>query len=82
MADNNTPLDATDRVCVVRRDTNGVGTIGSVTPDMILPGAFTPGAHIADITVTGTYATDDDAIEAAINGILAVLIANGLMAAA
>jgi predicted deacylase len=43
----------------------------------------TPAAQaeaIADITVTGTYATDDDAIEAAVNGILAVLRAHGMVA--
>lgn len=38
------------------------------------------GTALADITVTGTYGTDDDAIEAAINGILAVLRSHGLIA--
>jgi len=37
-------------------------------------------AHIADITVTGTYGTDDDAIQTAINSIIAVLEAYGLTA--
>jgi len=44
---------------------------------------FTPAAPagaIADVVVTGTYADDDDAIEAAINGILAVLRSNGMIA--
>lgn len=41
-----------------------------------------PEANVADVTVTGTYADDDDAIETAINGILAILVAKGLMAAA
>lgn len=36
---------------------------------------------IADLDLTGTYATDDDAIEAAVNGILAALRANGIIAA-
>ena len=46
---------------------------------------FAPAAAataIADIVVTGTYATDDDAIGGAVNGILAILRANGLLAAA
>ena len=37
-------------------------------------------AHIADVTVTGTYADDDDAIETAINSIIAVLEAYGFTA--
>lgn len=36
---------------------------------------------IADLALTGTYETDDDAIEAAVNGILAALRANGIIAA-
>lgn len=44
---------------------------------------FAPAAEasaIADISVTGTYATDDTPIETAINSILAVLRANGMIA--
>lgn len=37
-------------------------------------------AAVADITVTGTYATDDSAIETAVNGALAALRAHGLIA--
>ena len=37
-------------------------------------------AAVADITVTGTYATDDTPIETAINGILASLREHGLIA--
>lgn len=37
-------------------------------------------AAIADISVTGTYATDDDAIETAVNGILAALRGAGIIA--
>lgn len=37
-------------------------------------------AAVADITVTGTYATDDTPIETAVNGILASLRAHGLIA--
>lgn len=44
---------------------------------------FAPAAQasaITDISVTGTYADDDDAIELAVNSILAVLRSNGLIA--
>ena len=44
---------------------------------------FAPAAQasaITDVTVTGVYADDDDAIETAINSILAVLRSNGLIA--
>lgn len=37
-------------------------------------------ATIADVTVTGTYATDDTPIETAINSIIAVLKSHGLIA--
>jgi hypothetical protein len=37
-------------------------------------------AAVADITVSGTYATDDTPIETAVNGILAALRAHGLIA--
>lgn len=37
-------------------------------------------AAVADISVSGTYATDDTPIETAINGILAALRAHGLIA--
>ena len=37
-------------------------------------------ATIADLSVTGTYATDDTPIETAINSIIAVLDAHGLTA--
>lgn len=37
-------------------------------------------AAISDISVTGTYGDDDDAIEAAVNGILACLREKGLIA--
>ena len=39
-------------------------------------------SNIATVTVTGTYANDDDALETAINSIIAVLINNGFVAAA
>lgn len=37
-------------------------------------------AAVVDLSVTGTYATDDTPIETAINGILATLRAHGLIA--
>lgn len=37
-------------------------------------------AAVADISVTGTYATDDTPIETAVNGILAALRKHGLIA--
>jgi hypothetical protein len=37
-------------------------------------------AAVADISVTGTYATDDTPIETAINGILAALREKGIIA--
>jgi len=37
-------------------------------------------AAVADISVSGTYATDDTPIETAVNGILAALRAHGLIA--
>ncbi len=40
----------------------------------------TQASAIDDITVTGTYADDDDNIEAAINGILAALRGVGIIA--
>lgn len=42
----------------------------------------TQAAALDDITVTGTYATDDDAIETAVNGILAALRGAGIIASA
>jgi hypothetical protein len=39
----------------------------------ILPSTETKASAIADISVTGTYATDDTPIETAINSILAVM---------
>lgn len=47
-------------------------------------GAISPpvaAGAIADLALTGTYTTDDDAIEAAVNGILAALRTNGIIAA-
>lgn len=43
-------------------------------------GGIAPVTAISDVTVTGTYATDDDAIETAINSILAALRTHGIVA--
>jgi hypothetical protein len=43
--------------------------------------AQSPAAKLADLSVTGTYATDDTPIETAVNGILAILQNAGLMKA-
>ena len=55
-----------------------------VCEELVVGGvAFAPAAAataISDLTLTGTYGTDDDGIEAAINGILAILRANGMLA--
>lgn len=50
-------------------DTNSVPQIGDAQ------------TAIADVTVTGTYADDDDAIELAINSIIAALVYHGLVKA-
>ncbi len=39
-------------------------------------------ASIADLAVTGTYATDDTPIETAVNAIIAALVEFGIIAAA
>lgn len=57
---------------IVGRATDKIGFYGKAPASQ--------GAAIADVTVTGTYATDDDGIALAINSILAVLRANGLIA--
>lgn len=46
----------------------------------IVPSDETQASAIADVTVTGTYATDDTPIETAINSILTVLRDNGMIA--
>jgi hypothetical protein len=48
-------------------DKNDIPQIGNAQP------------HIADVSVSGTYADDDDALAAAINSILAVLEYHGLV---
>lgn len=78
MADNNAPLGPNDRISIIRRDADGVGTPGSVPPNLATDAAFTPGENIADVTPTNGSDSDGPA-RLAINGILAILEANGLM---
>lgn len=47
----------------------------------IVPATETQAGAIADISVTGTYSTDDTPIETAINSILAALRGAGIIAA-
>lgn len=63
----------TEGVCLGQDANDKVGLHGAAPSDQY--------AAIADISVTGTYATDDDAIQAAVNGILAALREKGIIAA-
>lgn len=59
------------------------GDTGVVVLDYSDVGALeapTPATAIPDITVTGVYGDDDNDIQDAINGILAILRANGFLA--
>lgn len=58
-------------------DKDGLIENMSISLDQI---GFTPGAAIGDLSLSGTYTDDDDGIQAAINGILATMRANGLIA--
>ena len=66
----------------LRINFDGVEKIAFDTTGMSFNGAapVAQQANIADITVTGVYADDDDAIQTAINSIIAVLEAYGLTA--
>lgn len=78
--------DTNDQILFTQVNSDGTLVSTSATPAELadamgvedLTGA--PEANVEEVTVTGTYADDDDAIETAINGILAILIAKGLMA--
>jgi hypothetical protein len=61
-----------DGVVLGRSSTDKVGFHNATPSDQY--------AAIADISVTGTYATDDTPIETAINGILAALREKGIIA--
>jgi len=49
---------------------------------VLVPSSGTQAAPLADVVVSGTYATDDDGIATAINGILAALRGVGIIATA
>ena len=65
-------------------DQNPDGTVlGNDAADLVSFHGATPVnqyAAITDVTVTGTYATDDTPIETAINSILAALREKGIIA--
>lgn len=75
MADDNSPMDTDDRFCIIRRNSDGVGEVGSVQGPQARPGLFTPANSIANIAndANGT------AIATAVNGILAALRTNGII---
>ncbi len=56
------------------------GGVVNVESGGAIKAAGTQAAHIADVSVSGTYATDDTPIETAINAIIAVLEGAGLTA--
>ena len=62
----------TDGVSLGQSATDLVGIHGATPSDQY--------AAITDVTVTGTYATDDTPIETAINSILAALREKGIIA--
>lgn len=56
------------------------GKLVIATGGSIVPNSETQASAITDVTVTGTYATDDTPIETAINDILAALRGAGIIA--
>lgn len=57
------------------------GKVKVETGGLIVGNAGTQAAFVADVATTGTYATDDDAIVAAINALKNALVGVGIMAA-
>ncbi|RWO08222.1 hypothetical protein [Mesorhizobium sp.] len=57
------------------------GGVINVETGGILKANGTQAAFVADVATTGTYATDDDAIVAAINSLKTALVGAGIMAA-
>lgn len=68
--------DGGDKQVVESGGSIDVKTGGAITSD------GTQASAISDITVTGTYSTDDSAIETAVNSILAALRGAGIVASA
>ena len=56
------------------------GKLIIATGGSIVPNSETQASDITDLSVTGTYATDDTPIETAINEIITVLRNSGLIA--
>lgn len=75
-----TQIDAAAGVGAVASVNGQTGTVVLDAQDVGALAEPTPATAIADVAVTGTYADDDQDIEAAINGILAVLRSNGFIA--
>lgn len=69
-------LDLLEDVTATAAEINKLASSGAAVP------SGTVQASIADVSVTGTYATDDTPIETAINAIIAVLVEFGMIAAA
>lgn len=57
------------------------GKITVETGGIIAANGGTQAAFVADVATTGVYATDDDAIVAAINSLKNALVGAGIMAA-
>lgn len=53
-------------------------TAAEIVTELDAPSGTTQ-ASIADVTVTGVYGDDDDALETAINSIIAVLLEYGMI---
>ena len=76
--------------CIFHQVDGGVGTAlyinegdetsADFNPVVLIPAAGVNQTAISDITVTGTYTDDDDAIELAVNSILAALRTAGIIA--
>lgn len=64
MADDNTALDTDDRVLVVRRNSDGVASPGSITKDGLLVKGAALTAQLTPITIADAAGTPDYALQA------------------
>jgi hypothetical protein len=69
-------LDLLEDVTATATEINKLSSSGAAVP------SGTVQSSIADLSVTGTYATDDTPIETAVNAIIAVLLEFGMIEAA
>ena len=69
-------LDLLEDITATAAEINLLASAGASVP------SGTVQSSIADISVTGTYATDDTPIETAVNAIIAVLLEYGMIEAA